>query len=97
MINDSQVTNIQPVSTTEMGRRDLDRMMIIFISTYTISNYVANKPFSSILSLGEANFIKLSDSLLYLRHVVGFLRVLRFSSNNHIYMHNIAQILLKVH
>jgi hypothetical protein len=34
MIKDSKVTNIQPVSTTEMGRRSPDRMMIRFISTY---------------------------------------------------------------
>ena len=72
MIKDSKVTNIQPVSTTEMGRRSPDRMMIRFISTYAIGDSVANKFFSSILSLGEANFIKLSNCLLYLRQVVDF-------------------------
>jgi hypothetical protein len=55
-----------------MGRRGPDRMMIRFISTYAIGDSVANKFFSSILSLGEANFIKLSDCLLYLRQVVDF-------------------------
>lgn len=58
MIKDSKVTNIQPVSTTEMGRCGLDRMMIIFISTYAIGDSVANKFFSSILSLGGGKLYK---------------------------------------
>ena len=79
------------------GRREFDRMVIGFTTTYATSAY-HHKRYELDFRAREVYSIEhyVIKFVRDLRHVGGFLRVLRFTSTNKTGRHDMTEILLKV-